>query len=87
MPRSDKHREHWYATNSWDEDSTSYNISSSNIPQSEDGFPEPSPSQYKVERSKKQLDQPQSLEEESDDEEGDSKFFHFWENQISTVLV
>jgi hypothetical protein len=37
-------------------------------------FEEPSPSQYKVERSKKQLDQQQSLGKESDDDEGDSNF-------------
>jgi hypothetical protein len=32
-------------------------------------FPEPSPSQYKVERSKKQLNQQQSSEKESANEE------------------
>jgi hypothetical protein len=51
-------------------------------PSSEDEFLDPSPSQYKVERSKKQLEQRQSSEEESDDEEGESNFNHFWENQI-----
>jgi hypothetical protein len=56
-----------------------YNISSSDIPSSKEECLEPSPSQYKVERSKKQLEQQQSLKEESDDEEGES---NFWENQI-----
>ncbi len=67
----------FYATDSGNEDSTSYNIPSSDIPSSEHEFPEPSPSRYNVERSKKQLDQQQSSEKEPVNEEGDSKFSHF----------
>ena len=58
MPRAqDKIRARWDTTYSENEDSTSYIISFSDIPSSKDEFEEPSPSQYKVERSKKQLDQ------------------------------
>jgi hypothetical protein len=58
MPRTqDKIQARWDTTYSENEDSTSYIISFSDIPSSKDEFEEPSPSQYKVERSKKQLDQ------------------------------
>jgi hypothetical protein len=53
MPRRDKIRARWDTTDSENEDSTSYIISFSDIPSSKDEFEEPSPSQYKVERSKK----------------------------------
>ncbi len=53
----------------------------SDILSSEENFPEPSPCQYKVERSKRQLDQQQSSEDELDNEEGDSNFFLPLRNQ------
>jgi hypothetical protein len=45
----------WVATDSENEDSTSYNIPFPDIPSSNDEFEEPSPSQYQHERTKKML--------------------------------
>jgi hypothetical protein len=53
----DKIQARWDTTDSENEDSTLYIIPFPDIPSSKDEFEEPSPSQYKVERSKKQLDQ------------------------------
>jgi hypothetical protein len=57
MPRRDKIRARWDTTDSENEDSTSYIIPFPDIPSSKDEFDKPSSSQYKVEMSKKQLDQ------------------------------
>jgi hypothetical protein len=86
MPRSDTIQARWNATDSENEDSTSYNIQFTDIPSSKDEFGEPSPSRYQHARTKKmliQLLQQPSSEEESDYEEGDSKFSHFWGKLIS----
>jgi hypothetical protein len=53
----DKIQARWDTTDSENEDSTSYIIPFPDIPSSQGEFEEPSPSQYKVERSKKQLNQ------------------------------
>jgi hypothetical protein len=50
-------RARWDTTDSENEDSTSYIIPFPDIPSSKDESDEPSPSQYKIQRSKKQLDQ------------------------------
>jgi hypothetical protein len=51
MPQRDKIQARWVATDSENEDSTSYNIQFPDIPSSKDEFEEPSPSQYKHEKT------------------------------------
>jgi hypothetical protein len=57
MPRHDKIQARWDATDSENEDSTSYNISFPDIFSSKDEFQEPSPSQYQHETTKAMPDQ------------------------------
>ena len=77
MPQRDKIRARWDATDSENEDSTSYNIPSRDIPSSKNEFAESSLCQYEHERTKTMLDQlhqQSSSEEESGYEEGDYNF-------------
>ncbi len=73
MPRRDKVRATWDETGSEEEDSTSYNMPSSNIPTSDDENPEPSPSQYKHDRLVKSLEQLRDLPSTEEDSDFDSE--------------